>query len=468
MKKFITCMTIISIIVSVGILAAQEEAKPFASAFCSAATDSVQFDVDIVDSIGMDSSVTHQLIYRDPTVNSWNESMMSELYHVCSLYTFSTTIEFNTSSWQLEWYNRSEGDSAVATQSPKNSGDVFPVPLYLEADLGADSVGDAENAAGPFLDIVHGYASYSDTKLYSRLVNNGGGFPTNSGFTTYFTYSVGIVDPDASDSIAYAMIYANIPMLLSPGLYAFDPTDSSFTKIGDISTHISGNSLSMSCNISDLTSQPSWSDWPPPSGFIILAPLTGTQDLSGLASNDFGKIALYLPESHTTDFEFNETPNLSSDTVQEPAINTVSASVEYSDPDAHLPAIRMFHFGTEVYSMTACEKDYIAGTLFETDVTFDSTGWYQYYFEFSDGAETVTTTLDSIYVEFSEYIPGDADGSGTVDIDDVVYLVNYIFSSGPPPYPLEAGDADCSGTVDIDDVVYLISYIFSGGPAPCE
>jgi hypothetical protein len=30
------------------------------------------------------------------------------------------------------------------------------------------------------------------------------------------------------------------------------------------------------------------------------------------------------------------------------------------------------------------------------------------------------------------------------------------------------GDSDCSGDVDIDDVVYLIAYIFSGGPAPCD
>jgi len=29
------------------------------------------------------------------------------------------------------------------------------------------------------------------------------------------------------------------------------------------------------------------------------------------------------------------------------------------------------------------------------------------------------------------------------------------------------GDADQSGQVDIDDVVYLIAYIFSGGPEPC-
>jgi hypothetical protein len=62
---------------------------------------------------------------------------------------------------------------------------------------------------------------------------------------------------------------------------------------------------------------------------------------------------------------------------------------------------------------------------------------------------------------------GDADGSGEVDIDDVVFLTVYIFSSGPPPDPMWSGDADCSGEIDIDDVVYLVQYIFSGGPAPC-
>ena len=36
------------------------------------------------------------------------------------------------------------------------------------------------------------------------------------------------------------------------------------------------------------------------------------------------------------------------------------------------------------------------------------------------------------------------------------------------PDPYEHGDVNVSGAVDIDDVVYLIQYIFAGGPAPCE
>jgi hypothetical protein len=63
---------------------------------------------------------------------------------------------------------------------------------------------------------------------------------------------------------------------------------------------------------------------------------------------------------------------------------------------------------------------------------------------------------------------GDCDGSGEIDIDDVVYLIAYIFSEGPPPDPLAVGDVDCLDGVDIDDVVYLIVYIFSEGPPPCD
>ncbi|MFH1894023.1 MAG: dockerin type I repeat-containing protein [Candidatus Zixiibacteriota bacterium] len=74
---------------------------------------------------------------------------------------------------------------------------------------------------------------------------------------------------------------------------------------------------------------------------------------------------------------------------------------------------------------------------------------------------------DMVKIEFPfDYLIGDCDGSGAVDIDDVVYVIQYIFAGGPPPDPIESGDVDCSGAIDIDDVVYLIQYIFGGGPPP--
>ncbi len=78
----------------------------------------------------------------------------------------------------------------------------------------------------------------------------------------------------------------------------------------------------------------------------------------------------------------------------------------------------------------------------------------------------VTTSLLKYAVP--PYKPGDANGDGSVNISDAVYLIAYIFAGGPAPDPLDAGDANCDATVNISDAVYLIAYIFAGGPAPCE
>lgn len=62
---------------------------------------------------------------------------------------------------------------------------------------------------------------------------------------------------------------------------------------------------------------------------------------------------------------------------------------------------------------------------------------------------------------------GDADGSGQVDLSDVVFMIAYVFDGSPIPQPIEIADVDCSRQVDLSDVVYLINYIFIGGAAPC-
>jgi len=97
------------------------------------------------------------------------------------------------------------------------------------------------------------------------------------------------------------------------------------------------------------------------------------------------------------------------------------------------------------------------GTFFFRIIVIDATG-------------ARDTTLINMAVDdrpVPPFVCGDADGSDTVDIDDVVFLIGYIFSSGAPPDPVASGDADCSSEIDIDDVVYLIQYIFGGGDQPC-
>jgi hypothetical protein len=80
-----------------------------------------------------------------------------------------------------------------------------------------------------------------------------------------------------------------------------------------------------------------------------------------------------------------------------------------------------------------------------------------------NGGEVIS---DQVF-QFRTVTLGDANASKYVDIDDIVWIVRYIFQEGAPPQPVFAGDADCSGEVDIDDVVYLIEYVFLNGPPPC-
>ncbi len=61
---------------------------------------------------------------------------------------------------------------------------------------------------------------------------------------------------------------------------------------------------------------------------------------------------------------------------------------------------------------------------------------------------------------------GDANGTGTINISDAVYVINYIFGGGPAPNPICLGDANGTGSVNISDAVYIINFIFGGGPAP--
>ena len=65
-------------------------------------------------------------------------------------------------------------------------------------------------------------------------------------------------------------------------------------------------------------------------------------------------------------------------------------------------------------------------------------------------------------------VPGDANNDSLVDIGDAVFVLNYLFKSGPQPCVSEAADANGDGLIDIGDAVYMLNYLFKGGPPPCE
>jgi hypothetical protein len=85
-------------------------------------------------------------------------------------------------------------------------------------------------------------------------------------------------------------------------------------------------------------------------------------------------------------------------------------------------------------------------------------------------APVVTSSYGEVYNFFYDiYLrsPGDADANDLVNISDVIFIIAYIFGSGPASHPLAGMDADCNRIVNISDAVYLVHYIFGGGPEPC-
>lgn len=75
---------------------------------------------------------------------------------------------------------------------------------------------------------------------------------------------------------------------------------------------------------------------------------------------------------------------------------------------------------------------------------------------------------DYVTIKYVQFLRGDANRDGGVNIADMVYLVGYLFKRGPQPNPIvQVGDANCDGKVTIADVVYLVAYLFKSGPTPC-
>ncbi len=107
----------------------------------------------------------------------------------------------------------------------------------------------------------------------------------------------------------------------------------------------------------------------------------------------------------------------------------------------------------------------------------DGTGYYLYnpdtasvglIFPVSFYVTDPSGAADTISTEYrvQSFKRGDADGSGMYTMNDVVYMINYVFRGGPEPVPFELGDADMNGAIEVADIVYMVNFMYKGGPRP--
>lgn len=59
---------------------------------------------------------------------------------------------------------------------------------------------------------------------------------------------------------------------------------------------------------------------------------------------------------------------------------------------------------------------------------------------------------------------------GTILVNDIVFLVNYLFKGGSAPTCLDEGDCAVpkDGSILVNDIVWLVNYLFKGGTAPAD
>jgi hypothetical protein len=80
----------------------------------------------------------------------------------------------------------------------------------------------------------------------------------------------------------------------------------------------------------------------------------------------------------------------------------------------------------------------------------------------------VPTVVDTF--RFAVAQPGDQNCDDVVDVQDILGMIDYMFSGSLAPDPQERADLNCDGVPDIVDIVELIDYTFLNGTIchPCR
>lgn len=91
----------------------------------------------------------------------------------------------------------------------------------------------------------------------------------------------------------------------------------------------------------------------------------------------------------------------------------------------------------------------------------DSTASYGFTAEVSDPYVTSSASFTLF-----TWRCGDVNLDNSVNVIDIIYLIDNKYQEGPAPQIAESADVDNSGNFDILDIIYLIEHKYKDGPAP--
>ena len=374
MKKYI----IILMLLSVYLLQAQIPVISFWNNIRNSSYtegDEIYIRCETIDFPGLETEMFYS------TASGWENTEMTNL----SGLTYEAVIPAMPGETQYCRF-RTETDTLVGMMPAYQQNDLFPTESEL-AFIASDPIGDNLDPDSPNLDITGNYFGYSDTRFYAGLTSVSGDFPLDIGGmfpTTYYFYVTTILNPETVliDSVVYAMIYADIPMLMSPGLYKISGTEFSletFELIGNIETEVVDGQLQMACDIETLTGDENFGEWPNITNSIGVEMLTAEYNLpTEFLLTDLAKISLQFIDHYEIEPITNILPEIS----DLEGTNSGLFTCTYYDENGHFPIVAEVIVDGELFLLNPQSFDYSGNVIFES-VT-GTYGWDESTFRFSD------------------------------------------------------------------------------------
>ena len=298
-----------------------------------------------------------------------------------------------------------EGAEATVSQGPYNSSNSDPAPYYLSV---CDEPSGDQNGGSNF-DITDVSISFTDSRVFVKLTNAGGGFPVGGFFGPWNVYVVGFLNPEDEDQTLYGLGYGDGAFgLLYPGLWKFE-ADSDFPEIiGNINYSISGNNLYMSANWNDIFSDPAFGPWPNEYEFLGMAGITIEASLDAFNFQDQTDAIVFNPSIQSFTIGQNTAPSLSDHgfeiTGNSGGLYDVAFHCNYSDEDNHFPLISEIIIDNEIVdTLTSGDHNYADGSIFTVQASL-APGSHTYEMSFSDGMSDVGTGEVSFTVGSSENV----------------------------------------------------------------
>jgi len=419
---------------------------------------------DLSDSLTQAENTSASVFVSSDNQNSWIEnSEVTPLDIEGYETTWGATTQI-TNSGNVSWYLSGSVESSslgfdfgqiTVSQSPYNQNDAWPPSNNLYATL----VEDSSNDTGSAFDIVNLRGTYSDDKLYASLGLEGSCCDAGSFFGPWNLYAIAVVNPEAANPVAYAYGWGDGGFgQLYPAVYKIDGDLTTGEVAGfevlseNFNYSTSGNNFQATSDLSILTNDVDWGEWPNSLNGVALVGVTIEAGLSGIDISttilDQTDVGVLIMSTQSQGGNIN--PILSNPTYEN---NTLQ--VTYADEDNNLATEHSVLIeGDMMFNMLPLEHTYSEGAVFQLS-DINTSGVVE--FVFSDGGGDVITLEYDLGGGSSCQLLGDANNDFTVNVLDVVLTVNLILS-GLDNYE-ECSDINGDGVLNVLDIVALINII---------